>query len=1260
MIEKKKILLFLLIIPIIFLCNFISAYSGLGDGTYEDPYQITSWSQLNETRDYNGSSFKLMNDLNSSTTGYETYAGNSANGGAGWIPINFNSSINNVCYDPVQPFVINLEGNKHKISDLYIYQGTGFYIGLFSVLRNSTISNLILSNISINGRDVVGSIAGYSYSSNIVNFSSNGIVTSLYNYVGSSCSDNEGGKETGGIFGYSYKTNISNCYSTATLKGCEYVGGLVGYASVSIINNSYFGGIVNGSWDCGIMNEEVGGLVGLIQSTNISNSFVYGLVTDDNVGNNYIQGIVGYSYSGNVNDSFYDNQTTGQDSDTWGGGAGKLTAQLKNISTFNDTSTEGLNNPWDICSIAIGGKNESCIWNIANGLAYPFLSWSNISQPFISLSSPAEGDSFTFNNVNFSLIIIDETNLGVKNVSLYLNGILNQTNSSGIAGSYQFSVSGFSTGGYNWTIKAYDNLSNFYTTETRNFYVFYFTGSGNGSLNDPYQITSWDELNQIRYNQITSYYKLMNDLNSSTTGYETYASNSSNSGLGWLPIGDLTNYPDNTFHGFFDGNNKVIKDIFINRPSENYVGLFGYTYNNLNISNLGIENGNITGNIEVGGLAGSSSYNISNCYFDGYIYGNEEVGGLVGRLNTYGRITFSHSNSTIQCNKTSGESCGGLVGFDYGFISNSYSLGNVNGYSYVGGLIGRFQFASLIDSYSIANVYSNVKDYDFVNPYTGGLIGGGQFMNVNNSYSTGFVNSTTTMSAGTVGGLIGDSDIPNSVINNSFWDTQTSGKSTSRGGTGKTTVQMNNVSTFTDIVTVNLSEAWDFAFNPNNDNKNNNYWHINSNINNGYPYLLTEKDVLVNLNTPSNGSASSSTQNFNFSVSSGARTELTNMTYFLWNNGDLINKTVFNISGYENSSLISITFDANGWYKWNVLACNNLNYCSYSETNYTVYVDLLKPAINLIFPIDSATLSSSSIAFFYLAQHSTKTIDTCQLYSDYEGNWSTIDSDYPISELNINYFIEDVPDGNYTWNIWCNTTDGYSGFALKNYSFTVDTSGTTPGGSGGGTIIIGSLLAENFSVVSSGYGNTMDLVLAKGSVRERQKEFILVNKGIDSFKVKLSCNTNDVDINVSEGAKTDINICDYVRFEQDELDISSNEDSPTIGKVYVMTPINAEFGDKYAFNIIATREESGMTSYSKLSISARVTYWALLFKYSYVPFQAEDKVDKSMYPVSLIAGLLSIALFSFILFLLRKFILAGFFVGLLLSLISFILMLVFF
>jgi len=87
-----------------------------------------------------------------------------------------------------------------------------------------------------------------------------------------------------------------------------------------------------------------------------------------------------------------------------------------------------------------------------------------------------------------------------------------------------------------------------------------------------------------------------------------------------------------------------------------------------------------------------------------------------------------------------------------------------------------------------------------------------------------------------VGGLVGYNS--SSTVSNSFWDMETSGQTTSAGGTGKTTIEMHNVATYTDLATVGLEFPWDFVGNPFDDTGNEDFWDIDEEINNGYPYLV--------------------------------------------------------------------------------------------------------------------------------------------------------------------------------------------------------------------------------------------------------------------------------------------------------------------------------------------------------------------------------------------------------------------------------------
>ncbi|MFE5322342.1 S-layer homology domain-containing protein [Paenibacillus sp. NPDC056579] len=203
---------------------------------------------------------------------------------------------------------------------------------------------------------------------------------------------------------------------------------------------------------------------------------------------------------------------------------------------------------------------------------------------------------------------------------------------------------------------------------------------------------------------------------------------------GWDPIGVYLSDP---FKGKFDGNGHTIRNLTINRPDQNYVGLFGYADGAM-ISNLRLDNAMISGHSYVGGIAGQmTASTLSNSSVQGTITGNRSTGGLVG-YSGQNTLADNYAEGTMLLGSSPGGNFGGLVG---------YSTGNG-----IAGTVSR--------SYSTATVPSG--------PASGGLIG--------------FNGNTAILS--------------------SYWDTQTSGKSDSAGGTGKTTAEMKRKATYAE---------WDFT-----------------------------------------------------------------------------------------------------------------------------------------------------------------------------------------------------------------------------------------------------------------------------------------------------------------------------------------------------------------------------------------------------------------------------------------------------------------
>ena len=303
---------------------------------------------------------------------------------------------------------------------------------------------------------------------------------------------------------------------------------------------------------------------------------------------------------------------------------------------------------------------------------------------------------------------------------------------------------------------------------TANFGPF---AGGNGTAEDPYQLADWYNLDNLR-NYPSSYFILTDDLDFGSIGYTELASETGHEGKGWEPIGNLTD----PFAGSFNGQGYQIHDLFIDRPDESDVGLFGILDVAGIIENVGVVNGNVTGYNNAGGLVGRNDGTIiNNCYYTGNVTGNANVGGLAG-YNFVGTASDAYSSGIV----TGQSNVGGLFGWDRGTTSDSYSTSSVTGDDSVGGLTGK-------NSGTASNCYAtgNVTGDDNV----GGLVGKNDAAGtVSNSYSTGSVTGNTHF-----GGLMGRNFGADS---NSFWDTQTSGQATSAGGTGKTTAEMKDITTF--------------------------------------------------------------------------------------------------------------------------------------------------------------------------------------------------------------------------------------------------------------------------------------------------------------------------------------------------------------------------------------------------------------------------------------------------------------------------------
>ena len=199
--------------------------------------------------------------------------------------------------------------------------------------------------------------------------------------------------------------------------------------------------------------------------------------------------------------------------------------------------------------------------------------------------------------------------------------------------------------------------------------------------NDYYVIDEIEGLSEIDAGDSDVYYALGSNIEAGDTVEW-------NDGLGFEPIG----LASQNFEGVFDGLGHTISGLTIDRSEDqdnSNIGLFSISSGI--IRNVGLVDASVKGEGNIGALVGQNDNGtISNSYVSGgsVVGSGDSVGGLVGC--NYGTITNSHSSATV----SGDSSVGGLVGeyvdyYDVGSITDSYATGSVTGVGDdVGGLVG--------------------------------------------------------------------------------------------------------------------------------------------------------------------------------------------------------------------------------------------------------------------------------------------------------------------------------------------------------------------------------------------------------------------------------------------------------------------------------------------------------------------------------------------------------------------------------------------
>lgn len=211
----------------------------VGDGSVENPYQITSAAELywfaglvngtlTDGTQNNSACAKLMNDItvNDNLLKNITYkkdeSGNPTNevtngeNFISWTPIGANGSAYQGTFD----------GNGQTISGLFFNDSTKDYVGLFANICEATIRNVGVVDSYFFGEYYVGGVCA---------FGVDGTITGSYNTGGVS-----GNGDVGGVCGVGIRGTITDSYNTGSVSGEMSVGGVCGEISDITITNCYY------------------------------------------------------------------------------------------------------------------------------------------------------------------------------------------------------------------------------------------------------------------------------------------------------------------------------------------------------------------------------------------------------------------------------------------------------------------------------------------------------------------------------------------------------------------------------------------------------------------------------------------------------------------------------------------------------------------------------------------------------------------------------------------------------------------------------------------------------------------------------------------------------------------------------------------------------------------------------------------------------------------------------------------------------------
>ena len=528
---------------------------------------------------------------------------------------------------------------------------------------------------------------------------------------------------------------ISNSYSSGSISGKNYVGGLVGYKNRGSITKCFSNTSVYGT-------SHVGGIVGYGEGASDNSLTLKSNLSICNVVN------ASESNAGRVYGSIGSNVTIGANGSAEENGA-LTTCKVSIAGVVQDISdneqsgaSQGASTLKYRANYVAKGWDFNKDWDIQETETYPYKPWQ---------AAPPKMESD---------LVSQETTISGKSINggkVFLQIGDNYRDSVECSGNhFSFDVPALQSGDLVRLYAVVDAMGQSLYTDA---YVSY---PGSGTETDPYRVYTAADLQGV-YKK--GYYKLMNDVdltawinkNSPTEGWPAIGKNGLSAIYfdgGGHTISGLWYNTTATYNGLFSNfpagyikNLKVRTNTSKTTKGGDYSALLIGRMVNGKIENVDVQ-GTIDGAAHVGGVVAVSANNqISKTSYRGQVTSSAEnayVGGLVGQSE---QDTFLADSVAVNVTATGNQTrIGGLVGQSLSNIKQCFAgygtLTATGGSSYVGGLVGENGVSGVVkDCYATADVNSTF--------YGAGLVAY-NYGTVSNSYALGNIKSTY-YGAGVVG-----------------------------------------------------------------------------------------------------------------------------------------------------------------------------------------------------------------------------------------------------------------------------------------------------------------------------------------------------------------------------------------------------------------------------------------------------------------------------------------------------------------------------